>query len=83
MEFVAHTFIQMTLQLAELALSNTNLQIQHRLGGRTTPLDPSSRSTMRFLDGIRSARLDRASKDRLGGDCQQEWERDQHRGIKM
>jgi hypothetical protein len=65
----------MTLQLAELTLRNTNLQVQHRLGWGTTHPCPFPRGAVRLLDGIRSTRMDGAAKDGLGGngdDGQQE-----------
>jgi hypothetical protein len=58
----------MTLQIVELTLLDTNLQIHHSVRRGSTHLHPSSWNTMRLLHGIRSTRLDGAAKDSLDGD---------------
>jgi hypothetical protein len=58
----------MTLQLVELTLLDTNLQIHHSVRRGSTHLHPSSGDAMRFLHGIGSARLDGTAKYGLDGD---------------
>jgi hypothetical protein len=58
----------MALQLVELALLDTNLQIQHSICRCPTHLDPFSGRLVRLLHDIGSARFDGAANDGLHSD---------------
>jgi len=58
----------MALQLVELTLLDTNLQIHHSVRRGSTHLHPSPGNAVRLLHCIGSARLDGAAKDSLDGD---------------
>lgn len=61
--YCTHTLVQMALQLVELGLLDTNLQVDHSIGGGTTQLRPSLRHDMSLLHSVWSARLEGAAKD--------------------
>jgi hypothetical protein len=46
------TFVELTLQLSEIALLDTNLQRKHLVFGRTALLRPSLGDEVRFLDRV-------------------------------